>query len=47
MLVVPWLPPEEQPALYPEGVVFATREEQGAYIKEGALGGGCVWGGVA
>ena len=35
LLVVPWLPPEEQPALYPPGIVFATREEQAAYIREG------------
>jgi hypothetical protein len=35
LLVVPWLAPDEQPALYPPGVVFATRDAQAAYIKEG------------
>lgn len=40
LLVVPWLPPEEQPRLYPAGQVFQTQEEQAEYIL---AGGGRQW----
>lgn len=37
ILVVPWLPPEEQPKVFPKGVTFATKEEHAKYILEGKL----------
>lgn len=32
ILVVPWLPPEEQPQIFPHGMVFQTKDEHAAYI---------------
>jgi hypothetical protein len=34
LLVVPWVPPPEQPAIFPEGVVFSSPEEQAAYLRD-------------
>ena len=33
-LMVPWLSPEDQPFVLPEGKRFDTREEQGAFVRD-------------
>lgn len=35
-LVVPWLPPEEQPQIFPRGMVFDSPEAQAAYVRDEA-----------
>jgi hypothetical protein len=48
LLVVPWVEPEQQPLIFPPGVVFQTRQEHAEYIlKGGCCMCVCVWGWAA